>query len=183
MKCKYCGKENVVQASYCVHCGKAFPEEEKKEAFAKTVWGKLQKLHELRVIADLSVITGNRIFRALFLLGLLLLGFLFSNNQGSQLRLLESPDYRLAYNDTAKEYYLFSDQEEIVLQLYLPGKPEGIRVYSLNEAGEVLQTEELSITEAPVLERESSSYRISGVYSDKEESLQLRIYSSELWPE
>ena len=183
MKCKHCGQENVVQASYCIHCGRAFSEEEKKEAFGKTIWGRLQKLHELRVIADLSVITGNRIFRALFLLGLLFIGFLFSHNQGSQLRLLESPDYRLAYNETTKEYYLFSDQEEILLQLYLPGKPEGIRVSSLNEEGEVLETKELSTSETPVLERESSSYRISGIYAEKEQSLELRIFDSALWPE
>ncbi len=183
MKCMHCGTENVVQASYCTHCGKAFTEEEKKKAFDQTFWGKLQKLQEVKSILDLSFITDHWLFRTIFLIGLLAAGLLLSNNQGSQMKLLESPDYRLAYNETEKEFYLFSDLDEVVLQLYLPGKPEGVKVSSLDETGKVLETRDYSIDEAPVLKTDSPYCQISGVYEDREDSLRLRLYGSELWPE
>ena len=122
--------------------------------------------------------------RLLVLAGIALLGFMSHSNQGTEMRLLESDEYVIDWNTQLREYYLYTDLDQVHLKLYLPGKPEGIRVAELDEAGNELFSEEYGTEEEPVLAKETVMYRISGLYEDgKETQLPVFVYDTDLQPE
>ena len=67
MKCRNCGKENLLKAHYCHNCGHPFSDEERQAAYDSTIWGKLDKLKKMKEFITLEAITSHPVFRALFL--------------------------------------------------------------------------------------------------------------------
>lgn len=183
MICAKCGKDNLIKADYCCHCGHAFTAEEKKKAYDQTIYGKLDRLDEAKGWITLGKITGNFFFRLLVLAGIAWIGFFSHSNQGSEMKLLESDEYVIDFNTQRKEYYLYTDLDQIHLKLYLPGKPEGIRVSELDEAGNEIRTEEFDTDTEPVLVKETEFYRISGLYEgDSELQILTCVYDTSLRP-
>ena len=175
MKCKNCGKENLIQAHYCVSCGHPFGEEERQAAYNDTIWGKLDQLKKAKEIVTLEAITSHPVFRVLFLALLIIVGVLTGSNKGSVMRPLESDAYTVAYDRKQNEYYLFSEQEEVAVPLYLPGKPEGVRV-SADRDGENIFVREYSLDESPLLSKDPSVvYTVYGIYEDKEEQILILL--------
>ena len=48
MKCLKCGYENPITAEYCHMCGTAFTEQQRQEAYDRTIFGKLDRLENLK---------------------------------------------------------------------------------------------------------------------------------------
>ena len=48
MKCMKCGYENPTTAEYCHMCGTAFTEQQRQEAYDRTIFGKLDRLENLK---------------------------------------------------------------------------------------------------------------------------------------
>jgi hypothetical protein len=46
MKCSKCGNENIIKACYCSGCANEFSEKERKDAYNKTIYGKIEKLEK-----------------------------------------------------------------------------------------------------------------------------------------
>lgn len=179
MKCTACGHENLIKADYCAQCGQKFTEEEKQKAYNATFFGKLDKAENAWKMLNLSAITSNPVFRVLVLAGIIFFGFFSGTNRGSHMELLENDQCTIAYNTKLDEYYLFTDRESVSLPLYLPGKPEGVRVETLDSEGNAVHTEEYEPDEIPVLSKETPHYRVSGIYENGGESMILRLYDAD----
>ena len=183
MICSKCGKDNLIRANYCAACGHPFTEAEKKQAYNQTIYGKIDRLKELKGWVTLNKFTGNFFVRLLVLAAIAFMGFLSHTNQGTEMKLLESDEYVIDFNAQRKEYYLYTDLDQIHLKLYLPGKPEGIRVSELDEAGNEIRTEEFDTDTEPVLVKETQYYRISGLYEgDSELQILTCVYDTSLRP-
>lgn len=104
MQCRKCGNENIGSANYCRSCGQPFSEEERKAAYDKTIFGKLDKLEDLKGWLDFSKITGNRIVRAAFLICLLALVVFNVSRNGTHLAIGSSEDYTVAYHQEKEAY-------------------------------------------------------------------------------
>ncbi len=176
MKCRNCGKENLLKAHYCHSCGNPFSEEERQAAYDSTFWGKLDKLKNLKEIVTLEAITSHPLFRVLFLVLLIIIGVLTNTNKGSVMRPLESKEYTVAYNQDLEEYYLFTEENSIAVSLYLPGKPEKVRI-SADKDNENVFIKEYDLGESPVLTKDPSVvYTVYGVYKEKEDKITVLLY-------
>lgn len=145
MVCTVCGnRDNRLKANYCKICGKAFSDEERKEAYDRTVYGKIDRILDTKGWLTLGKITGNIFVRiaVLLVLGLLLLLNIRAN--GSKLSILNSGEYSLAYNKEADEYYVLTDKESIQLSVYLPKKTDSCVVESFENG---ILRETLQVTE------------------------------------
>lgn len=180
MICPACGKDNLIKADYCASCGHAFTEQEKAEAYSRTIYGKLDRFEEARSWLTLKKITGNLVFRIAVLACIALAGILSHTNQGTEMKLLESEEYVIDWNKERNEYYLYSDLDEVHLKLYLPGQPEAVGVTELDEEGKELHTEVYSVEDLPVLRKDTAFYRISGIYGNGETQILAGVYDTEL---
>lgn len=120
MKCTACGYENILKANYCKKCGKSFSEEEKKSAYQKTVYWKIQQLETAKTWLDLSKITGNLYFRIAVLAVLLVLVVFNMSKNGTRLAIRNSDQYTVAYAEHLDEYYLMTDRDQVDVIFYLP---------------------------------------------------------------
>lgn len=176
MKCRNCGKENLLKAHYCHNCGHPFSDEERQAAYDSTIWGKLDKLKKMKEFITLEAITSHPVFRALFLALLIIIGVLTNTNKGDVMRPLESEEYTVTYNQKRKEYYLFTEEDSVAVPLYLPGKPEKIKI-SADKGNENVFTREYSLNESPVLTKDPSVvYTMYGIYEGKEEKIIVLLY-------
>ena len=183
MKCAECGKENLVTAKYCSSCGNEFSEKERQAAWDETVWGKLEKLKEAKEWLTLEKITGNKIFRIALLVLIVLWGVMSGGNRGNRMLILESSEYTVRYNSELDEYYVFTDRNEVDLDLYLPGKPQGITVTSSTLEGAPLDRKDYEIGDKITLSRSDEVlYHIEGVYEKSEKDIDLIVYDSALLP-
>ena len=96
MKCLKCGYENPITAEYCHMCGTEFTEQQRQEAYDKTIYGKLDRLENLKGWADLSNITGNIIFRLIIIAGLAAMAFYNVTRNGTHLSIAKSSQYTLS---------------------------------------------------------------------------------------
>ena len=139
---------------------------------------KLDRFDEVKSWVTLKKITGNFFVRLLVLACIAAIGFLTHTNQGTEMKLLESNEYAIDWNSARNEYYLYSDLDKVHLKLYLPGKPESIGVDVLDAEGNVINSETYSTDAEPVLEKNGSSYRISGIYEEGQTSILASVYDS-----
>lgn len=144
MVCTVCGsRDNRLKANYCKKCGKAFSDEERKEAYEKTVYGKIDKVLEAKEWLTFSKVTGNIFFRIAVLLILGAVLFINIRANGSKLSIQNSDEYSLAYNEETNEYYVLTDRDSIQLSVYLPKKTESCVVKSF-ESGVLRETLQVS---------------------------------------
>ncbi len=179
MICTKCGKDNLIKANYCAQCGHAFSRQEKEAAYNQTIYGKLDRFDEVKSWVTLKKITGNFFVRLLVLACIAAIGFLTHTNRGTEMKLLESNEYAIDWNSSRNEYYLYSDLDQVHLKLYLPGKPESIGVDVLDAEGNVISSETYSTDTEPVLEKNGSSYRISGIYEEGGTSILASVYDTQ----
>ena len=176
MKCRNCGRENLMCAHYCESCGDSFSEEEREESYGRTFFGRLDSIKELKSYVTLEFITSNPVFRIVFLVLLIAVGVLTGTNRGSEMRPLESESYTVGYNKETHEYYLFTDLDEVDVSLYLPGHPEGIRV-SADRGDTNIYTEDYGTDEVPVLVKDPSVvYTVYGIYENKDDKITVILY-------
>ncbi len=133
MKCKNCKTENILKADYCKSCGYKFSEKEKKKAYNRTVFGIIDNVLNLKSYITFDFITGNRWFKVISLVGLILYSLLVLKVNDSKLRILDSGDYDIEYNKTTKEYYLVTEETNIGLELYVPEKNKEINLITVDK--------------------------------------------------
>ena len=155
MICRECKTENRIKANFCTHCGHPFTDAERDAAYAKTIYGRFEKLEALWKTVSLDKITGSSIVKVLSLVAVLVLGGYSVLKNGTQFRPLEHDSYELQYNQKVNEYYLISQQDNIQLQLYLPKQADEVTIVQLNENNELLSTETFSLSEDIILLNQS----------------------------
>ena len=167
MKCKNCKTENILKADYCKACGSPFTQEEKDKAYNRTLFGIIDKIGDLKSYITLDFITGNRWFKIVSLIGLILYSFLVLKINGNQLRILDSRDYDIEYNKTTKEYYLITDEKQIGLELYIPEKAENIQVVTVDSNDKVVNTASYKTTDQVTITYSTDKHYI--VQTDKQQ--------------
>lgn len=160
MKCKNCKTENILKADYCKNCGHQFTENEKKKAYNRTVFGIIDNILNLKSYITFDFITGNKWFKLLSLLILILYSALVLKINGSQMKILDNRDYDVEYNKTTKEYYLVTDKNELGLDLYIPETIETIQLATVDENNSVINEKEYNADENVTLSYSKNSHYV-----------------------
>ncbi len=180
MKCSKCEFENIVKASYCHKCGYEFTENEKKKAYQKTIYGKIEKLENIKSIVTLEKITNHIAFRIISLLIVLGIGVYFLLTMGIDTKLLNSKDYEIYYNKEGNEYYLIVDDtySSIDLSLYRPNRVEKMVVYHYDMENNLIEEKEIKKDQNVNLNTfKDDYYVIKSEYSNKnEQDLKVFVY-------
>ncbi len=175
MNCKNCNHKNIISASYCVNCGAPFTKEEKENAYNKTIYGKIEKLEELKGYITLEAITGHPVFRIAIIVLILIVGLLVGRPHGNNMAIMENEAYTVSQNEENGEFYLLTKQEEVGVSLYLPQEAESITV--LTPEGE---TEIIEVGDSIVLATNyEEPYTIGADYGKKTESINVYVFLSE----
>lgn len=182
MKCSKCDFENIIKASYCNKCGAEFTEDEKKKAYGKTIYGKIEKMEKIKSIVTLEKITGNIVFKILSLLIVLGIGIYFLLTMGINTKLLNSKEYEIFYNQEANEYYLLADDNHsyVDVSLYRPNRAQKMIVYHYDINNNLLEEKEIKKEETVKLSTfKDDYYVIKSEYSNnKEQKLKVFVYHS-----
>ena len=179
MKCTECGHENLIKAKYCAKCGHPFTEEQRKAAYNATIFGKLDMMKKAKSYATLSFITGQMWFKVLMLAIVILYGILTHANQGTKMKILESDAYTVDHNTQLNEYYLYTDLDELTVQLYVPGKPSGVEVHTCADDGTEISAKTFALSDPIVLMKQDGvQYRIDAVYDNDSRELTVLVYDS-----
>lgn len=133
MKCKNCKTENIMKADYCKACGYQFAEKEKKKAYNRTIFGLIDNILNIKSYITFDFITGNRWFKVISLIVLIMYSLLVLKINDSELRILDTRDYDIEYNKTTKEYYLVTDKTTTGLKLYVPEKNKEINLITVDK--------------------------------------------------
>ncbi len=180
MKCIKCMTVNISKAKYCKNCKYEFSDSERKIARGKTLIGKIETLEKAYKMSTLQTITGHILFKISGLLLVLGLGLYFWYVNGIDVKLLKSDSYFIEYNTYENEYYLVTEYDETVLNLYIPNRTEGIKVSHYNERDELLNVENKNLKDEIVLEAKDRDYYIltANYLDNKEKSMKLYILKS-----
>ena len=180
MKCKKCEFENIIKASYCHNCGNKFTEEEKKKAYHKTIYGKIEELENVKSIVTLDKITSHIAFRIISLLIVLGIGIYFLLTMGIDTKLLKSEKYEIFYSKEVNEYYLIVDDNlsSVDVSLYRPNRVEKLVIYHYDMSDNLIEEKEIKKEENVNLNTFNDDYYvIKSEYSNKnEQDLKVFVY-------
>lgn len=175
MICKNCQTKNIQKAQFCSHCGKAFTDEQRQQAYDRTIFGKIEKLEKWKGYITLDFITGHPVFKTLVLVAILVWGLLLGRANGSQMLIMESETYRVQQHATTGEYYVLTEQDRVSVSLYLPRKAESLRLQAIVD-GQTVQDQTLAIDELPALEYGAADYYfITADYGDGTERITIFV--------
>ena len=179
MICNQCGKDNITRAKYCIGCGAEFPEEQREQAYNKTVFGKIEKLEKLKGFVTLEAVTGHPVFRVAVLVLILVAGILLGRPHGNYLTILESEAYQVQQETQSGEYYVLTESDSLVLELYFPRKVEAVTVRQYR--GEALVSEQdFSADEAIQVEKSHERrYVVQADYGEDTESIILYVVDAQ----
>jgi len=138
MKCLNCSYKNSYKSKYCYNCGKYFSKEERIKESDKGIVKFLRKTRKIYDTLTLSTITGNKYFRIFSILFIILFGLGGIIINGIHLKIMESDNYTYQYNKIEKEYYIYTKENETLLNLYSLGAQEKIELNYYNEENELL---------------------------------------------
>lgn len=174
MICKNCQTKNITKAQFCSHCGSAFTDEQRQEAYDRTVFGKIEKLEKWKGYITLDFITGHPIFKTLVLVAILVWGLFLGRANGNQMLILESEAYRVQQHITTGEYYVLTQEDSVSLSLYLPRQAETVVLQAVVD-GQVTQEQSFAAEEAPLLKSGAAEYYyITANYGNSAE--QIKVY-------
>lgn len=177
MICTQCKAVNNYKANYCAKCGYKFTDEEKKEAYSKTLGGKLEKLEEAYSWITLSKITGSLPFKIISLLLVLFIGVITFNK--SELYINKDDSYTIQYNSADKEYYLLYEEDaKRDISLNIPSKCEYLTIETYDINDDMIDTFNISKEESSlVLDESIFSLNIVAYSKNKViSSLKIRLY-------
>jgi len=178
MKCQKCKSKNVFKASYCQKCGKKFTDEEKKSAYRKTIFGKIDSILQIKSIVSLNIITGNIFFKIASLLIVLGIGLYFLFTMGIHTKILNSKEYDIIYHKKNNEYYLLIDdkKDSVELNLYRPNRIKEMIIYTYNLEDSEQNKIKISRNDKITLPINQDDYHmIESKYSNKKKD-QLKLY-------
>ena len=180
MKCHKCNYKNIIKASYCHNCGEKFSIEEQKDAYNKTIYGKIDSLKKVKSIITLDIITSNIFFRIISLIIVLGIGIYFLVNYGMSTKLLQSNDYEIFYNTELKEYYLIVDDSynNINISIYRPNRVEELILYHYNLDNTLIENKTINNDDSINLNTCKDDYYIieSNYGNDNKEKLKVFVY-------
>ena len=179
MKCPKCQNLVSYKANYCEKCGYKFTEEEKKEAYSKTLGGKLEKLEEAYSWISLSKITGSLPFKIVSLLMVLFIGISTFNK--AELYINKDDSYTIQYNSIEEEYYLiYEEGVSHDINLNIPSKCEYLTIEAFDEGDYLIDSFNISKDEGRIsLSDDIYSINIIAYGKNKELSeLRIRLYQS-----
>lgn len=181
MICKHCKEKNIYKAQFCSKCGHPFSEKDREEAYSKTIFGMINKLEELYSWMSLDKITGSTLFKVASIAVVLGLGIVSVYKNGTEFRILDHDSYDVQYNTLTDEYYLLSNSDIIKVSLYLPGQSEEIKIVQMDEKGNILDSEVVSLTEEIQLVNDTKYiYRLEADSGDGNvHSLTLRVFEQD----
>ncbi len=146
MLCKKCNTENLLKADYCQACGNKFTQEEKDDAYGKTIFGKFEKLEEyISYLKPVELIKGNKFFRIGVLVVIVLYSLFVLKTNGNNLRIEESSNYEVLMNKDTQAYFLVSETASVNVDLHIPRKAESLTVYNVDNNGEILYSENYAL--------------------------------------
>ena len=177
MICGKCQEKNLYKAHYCKKCGYKFSEEERQKAYDKTIYGTLNKVKDVYETISLDKITGNIYFKIISILVVLGYGIFSFVNNGNELKILDSDQYKVQYNTKTKEYYLLSDDAQVNVSLYLPKEADSIHVREFDSTSTVLEESEYTIEDKIILEKNKNYYEVEAVYNDdSSETIVIKLF-------
>lgn len=149
MKCSKCSCKNISEAKYCKKCGNEFTEKERKKAKRFSVVNILEKLEDAQNVFNMDFSpfaskTKNKILKFILeissILIVLVIGIYFIASNGLHLKIQESNDYKVQFNKSQQEYYLFVNDDEAKLNLYVPNRAQdGIKVQQFDKDNKMIE--------------------------------------------
>lgn len=130
MKCSNCNYKNRVKATYCMECGYKFSKKEQESAYNKTLIGKYKQYKKWYNRFSLKLIFDSIPFKIVSILLILTIGLYYMYTNGINIKILNSDNYELVFNDRLQEYYLITNDElsEIPINLYIPNRTKEITI-------------------------------------------------------
>lgn len=128
MKCAMCDSDLHYGDQYCNICGEKVPKDTYDADYAKTVWGRIDKMQNKVEKLTLKKFLDNWITKTVILLVILAVGFIDAYTDFTNIKFLNSESYVIEYNKKADEYYIRTDLEEVDLNLYIPKHAEKIAI-------------------------------------------------------
>ncbi len=147
MKCEKCNTPLNYGAKYCSACGEKISKEMQAEEYNHTIWGKFQIAEDWYSKLSFQKYTGHILVKIIVLVAILACGGYQLWQNGSELKILASDSYSVAYNESADEYYIRTAQQETNLNLYIPPFAEQVRLIGYNADGNVMEEKNLSKNE------------------------------------
>ena len=178
MQCRTCGTRNVYYARFCKACDAPFTQEERDGGYKATIWGKLEALEDWKDTLTLNKFFSSWPVRILTLLLIVAIGLFLRGREGNALRLLESDQYRIEANDSAGEYYLYTEEDEIGLRFRFPHEVSSLQLVSFDREGSAVLRQTFSPEEEVCIRVESADwFRIEAEYvSDPAGSRTIFVY-------
>lgn len=133
MKCLKCEASLHYGDKFCNVCGDKIDKGAYEEDYAKTIWGKLDKISDRLETLTLKKFIDSWITKIVILLVVLAVGFFDAYTDFTSIRFLESESYIIEYNKRADEYYVRTEQQEVDLNLYIPKHSEKITITEYKE--------------------------------------------------
>ena len=109
MKCLKCESPLTYGDKFCNICGEKIEKRVYEEDYKKTIWGKIDKFTDWYDTLLFKKITDSIIFKIVILV-------------------LEIENYTAEYNKKSDEYYIYTNDEEVILNVYVPGYTENVKV-------------------------------------------------------
>lgn len=136
MICEKCKSDLSYGSKYCTVCGEEISSELYVAEYNKTIWAKLDRWKDKYDTLLLKKITGNVVFKTLWMI--VVLGYLFFSMYGNLngIRLKDSESYKVQYNEQADEYYIIPLKEEAMLELFVPIGTENIEFTAVTNGEE-----------------------------------------------
>ena len=176
--CKECHKENIIDAKYCIKCGNKFTDKEIKKAQRFTFVWFLKIIDKIKSIINLSIITGNKVFRVFLIFIVLFIGGLNFYTNGNKLKLVKSDNYIIkSYKDT---YYIILNEEKTIVDLYVPSKTKYLEIELIdNNTSTTKEKIELDKKVELLSNDEDSYYLISGIKDKSKDTLKVKLVYEE----
>lgn len=144
MKCEKCSAFLKYGEKYCSVCGEKVSDEMRSEEYNHTIWGKFQAAEDWYSKLSLKKFTGHILVKIIVLVAILAYGGYQLWQNGSELKILASDSYSVAYNASADEYYISTPEQETNLNLYIPPFTDSVRLMGYTADGKILEKKNLS---------------------------------------
>ncbi len=128
MKCLKCDSPLHYGDKFCNECGDKIEKGAYEVDYAKTIWGKLDKISDKLETFTLKKFVDSWITKTVILLLVLAVGFFDAYTDLTNIKFLESESYIIEYNKKADEYYIRTEEQELDLNLYIPKHSEKITI-------------------------------------------------------
>lgn len=178
MKCSKCNKKNKKIALYCEKCGNKFSEKEIERARKHSIVGVFDFIENIYDICSLSVITDTLVFKILSIIVVFSVGVFITILNGTHFKIQESDNYTIRYNGEKEEYYLVTNSEKVLINLYIPNRVEDITVKEYNGDNLINEATFPKDTEISLDKNNDNYYVLEANYDKKKEDIKLYVFEN-----